>query len=158
MSSGDELLYHLFTAGPKQQLEPLTAQQEVSLASDNESDKVEENERETGIQKDLSSPSEFNGTSSDNKLDNDNGTYLVESYTSNGNSATKTVPIQEDLQNISPLDGMSVGPDITPISPKLPESEVGGSFVESSLRESDTNLDIDLPEATSEIEDKLINV
>ncbi|XWS61180.1 hypothetical protein CRYUN_Cryun07bG0103600 [Craigia yunnanensis] len=160
MSSGDELLYHLFTAVPKQQLEPLTAQQEVSLASDNEiaSDKVEENESETGIHEDLSTPSEFNGTSTDNKLDNDNGTYLVDSYTSNGNGATKTVPIQEDLQNISALHGISVEPDITPISPKLPEPEiVGGSFVESSLRESDTNLDIDLPESTSEIEDKLIN-
>ncbi|XVF09893.1 hypothetical protein REPUB_Repub07fG0136200 [Reevesia pubescens] len=147
------------TSRPKRQLEPLTAQQEVSLASDNESDKIEENEIETGIHKDLSSPSEFSGTSADNKLDNDNGTHLVDSYTSNGNSATKTVSIQEDLPNVSALDGMSVDPDITPISPKLPESEVvGSSFVASSLRESDSNLDTDSPEATSEIEDKLINV
>ncbi|XWS48452.1 hypothetical protein CRYUN_Cryun13aG0078200 [Craigia yunnanensis] len=147
------------TSRPKQQLESLTAQQEVSLASDNESDKVEENDNETGIHEDLSSPSEFNGISTNNKLDNDNGTYFVDSYTSNSNSATKTVPIQEDLQNISALDGMSVGPNLTPMSPKLPESEVaGGSFVASSLRESDSNLDIDLPEAASEIEDKLINV
>lgn len=159
MSSGDELLNHLFTSGPKQQLEPLTAQQEVQLVSDNESDKVEENESDTGIHEDLSSPSEFNGTSNDNKLDNGSGTYIVDSYTSNDNSATKTVPIQEDLQNISALDETSVGPDTTPIPPKLPESEVvGGSFVASSLRESDSNLDIDLPEATSEVEDKLINV
>ncbi|XWS50500.1 hypothetical protein CRYUN_Cryun12cG0092300 [Craigia yunnanensis] len=147
------------TSRPKQQMEPLTAQQEVSLASDNESDKVEENESETGIQKDISSPSEFNGTSSDNKLDNDNGTYLVDSYTSNGYSATNTVPIEEDLQNVSSLDGMSVDPEMTPISPKLPESEVvGGSFVASRLRESDSNLDINSPEASYEIEDKLINV
>ncbi|XVE64238.1 hypothetical protein DITRI_Ditri07aG0085200 [Diplodiscus trichospermus] len=146
------------TSRPKQQLEPLTAQQEVSLASDNESDKVEENESET-VQKDLSSASEFNGTSTDNKLENDNGTNLVDSYTPNGNSATGTIPIQEDLQNVSALDGMSVGPDITPISPKLLESEVvGGSFVASRLRESNSNLDVDSLEATSEIEDKLINV
>ncbi|XWS50498.1 hypothetical protein CRYUN_Cryun12cG0092300 [Craigia yunnanensis] len=38
------------TSRPKQQMEPLTAQQEVSLASDNESDKVEENESETALQ------------------------------------------------------------------------------------------------------------
>ncbi|XP_022736010.1 uncharacterized protein LOC111289322 isoform X3 [Durio zibethinus] len=149
------------TSRPKQQMEPLTAQEEVSisLASDNESDKVEENESEKGITKDLSSPSEFDVTSTDNKLDNDNGTCLVESYTSNGNSATNTAPIQEDLQNVSVLDGISVGTDITPISPKLPESEVvDGSSVAPSLRESDCNLDIGSPEATLEIEDKLINV
>ncbi|XVF12514.1 hypothetical protein REPUB_Repub08aG0125100 [Reevesia pubescens] len=147
------------TSRPKQQLDPLTAQREVSLTSDNESDQVEENELETGINKDLSSPSEFNGTSTDNNLDNENGTYLVDSYTSNGNIATNTVPIQEDSQNNSALDGMSVGPDIIPMPPKLPESEVvGGSFVSSGLRESDSNLDIDSPEATSEIEDKLISV
>ncbi|XP_022724420.1 uncharacterized protein LOC111281077 isoform X3 [Durio zibethinus] len=145
--------------GPKQQLDPLTAQQGVSLASDNEIDKVDEIESETGIYKGLSSPSEFNGTSTDSLLDNDNGTYLVDSYISNANSATKTVPIQQYLQNISALDGMLVDPDITPISPKLPEFEVvGGFFVASSLRESDSNLDIDLPESTSEIEYKLINV
>ncbi|XP_007038720.2 PREDICTED: uncharacterized protein LOC18605582 isoform X1 [Theobroma cacao] len=147
------------TSRPKQQLQPLTTQQEVSLASDNESDKFEENESETGIHKDLSSPSEFNDTSTDNKLDNDNGTYLVDSYTSNGNSATNTVPNQEDLQTVSALDGMSVGQDTSPISPKLPESDVVGGFVvASSLRESNSNFDINSPEATSEIEDKLINV
>ncbi|OMO71743.1 hypothetical protein COLO4_28054 [Corchorus olitorius] len=138
------------TSRPKQQLEPLTTQQEVSLASENESDKVEENERETGIHKDLSSPSKFNGTSTDNKLDSDNGAYLVDSYTSNDSSAT------EDLQKVSALDGISVSSDITPVLPKLPESEVGGSSVASSLRESDSNLDIDSPQAISEIED--INV
>ncbi|XVF50840.1 hypothetical protein PTKIN_Ptkin04bG0136200 [Pterospermum kingtungense] len=141
----------------KQQLEPLTAQQEVSLVSENESDKVEEKESDSGIREDLSSPSEFNGTSTDNKLDNDSG-IIVDSDISNDNNAAKTVPIQEDLQNISALGEMSVGLDTTPKSPKLHESEVvGGSFVASSLRESDSNLDIDLPEGTSEIEDKLIN-
>ncbi|XP_022764709.1 uncharacterized protein LOC111309947 [Durio zibethinus] len=144
--------------GPKQQLEPLTAQQDVSLASDNGSDKVE-NESETGIQEDLLSPSELNGSLTDNKLDNDNGTYLVDSYTSNGDSVTNTVPAQEDLQNVSALDGMSFGPDITPTTPKLPESEVvGGSFVVSRLGQLDSKLDIDSPEATTEIEDTLINV
>ncbi|XVF53591.1 hypothetical protein PTKIN_Ptkin05aG0110600 [Pterospermum kingtungense] len=137
------------TSRPKQ---PLTAQQEVSLASDNESDKVEENEGETVIQKDLSSHSEFNGTSSDTKLDNDNGTYLVDRYTSNDNCTINTAPIKEDFHNVSALDEMS-------ISTKLPESEVAdGSFVSSRLRESDSNLDIDSPEATSEIDDKLINL
>ncbi|EOY23222.1 Chloroplast thylakoid membrane, putative isoform 2 [Theobroma cacao] len=38
------------TSRPKQQLQPLTTQQEVSLASDNESDKIEENESETALQ------------------------------------------------------------------------------------------------------------
>ncbi|MBA0709129.1 hypothetical protein Golax_024191, partial [Gossypium laxum] len=145
------------TAGPKQQLEPLTAQQEVSF--DNESEQAKENEIETGTHKDLSAPTESNGTSTENNLDNDNGTYLVDSSTSNGDSASNTNPIQEDRQNVSSLDGESVFLDTTPISPNLPESDaVGVSSVASSLRESDSNLDIGSPEATSEIEDKLISV
>ncbi|KAK8530767.1 hypothetical protein V6N13_030712 [Hibiscus sabdariffa] len=142
---------------PKQQLEPLTAQQEVSI--DNEDEKAEENETETGTHKDLSAPSEFNATSTDDNLDNDNGTYLVDSCTSNDNSSGNTVQVQGDMQNGSSLDGASVFPDTTPISPNLPETEiVGGSFVASSLKESYRNLDIDSSEATSKIEDKLTNV
>ncbi|MBA0553914.1 hypothetical protein Golob_013053, partial [Gossypium lobatum] len=144
------------TSRPKQQLEPLTAQQEVSF--DNKSEQAKENEIETGTHKDLSAPTESNGTSTENNLDNDNGTYLVDSSTSNGDSASNTNPIQEDRQNVSSLDGESVFLDTTPISPNLPESDaVGVSSVASSLRESDSNLDIGSPEATSEIEDKLIS-
>ncbi|KAG4128820.1 hypothetical protein ERO13_D09G042400v2 [Gossypium hirsutum] len=147
------------TARTKQQLEPLTALQEVLLASDNETDKSEENESKKGIHKDLLSPSEFNSTSTDNKLENDNVSYLVDGYTYNGNVASNTAPIQEDLQNVSALDGMPIGSGLTPISPKLPESEVaGGPFFAPSLRESDSNLDIDSPEATSETKDNLFNV
>ncbi|XP_039032108.1 uncharacterized protein LOC120167048 isoform X2 [Hibiscus syriacus] len=142
---------------PKQQSEPLTAQQEVSI--DTEGEKAEENEIETEIHKDLSAPSEFNDTSADNNTDNDNGTYLVDSSTSNGNSASNTAPDPGYMQNGSSLNGESVFPDATPISPNLPETEVvGGSFVAPGLEESDSNLDIDSPEATSKIEDKLINV
>ncbi|XP_039011045.1 uncharacterized protein LOC120140055 isoform X1 [Hibiscus syriacus] len=109
---------------PKQQLEPLTAQQEISI--DTEGEKAEETGTETGIHKDLSAPSE-----------------------SNGNSASNTVPVPGDMQNgDSSLDGESV----------FPETEiVAGSFVASNLKESDSNLDIDSPEATSKTEDKLIN-
>ncbi|KAG4133781.1 hypothetical protein ERO13_D08G110500v2 [Gossypium hirsutum] len=145
------------TSRPKQQLEPLTAQQEVSF--DNESEQAKENGIETGTHKDLSAPTESNGTSTENNLDNDNGTYLVNSSTSNGDSARNTSPIQEGRQNVSSLDGESVFLDTTPISPNLPESDaVGVSSVASSLRESDSNLDIGSPEATSEVEDKLISV
>ncbi|MBA0796028.1 hypothetical protein Gohar_006831, partial [Gossypium harknessii] len=115
----------------------------------------------TGTHKDLSAPTESNGTSTENNLDNDNGTYIVDSSTSNGDSASNTSPIQEDRQNVSSLDGESVflDTDTTPISPNLPESDAVGVFsVASSLRESDSNLDIGSPEATSEIEDKLISV
>ncbi|GMI75520.1 hypothetical protein like AT5G23890 [Hibiscus trionum] len=112
------------TSRPKQQLEPLTAQQEVLLASDTESDKVEMNESEKD--------------------------------TSNGNGAANTAPIQEGLENASALDGMPIGTDKTPISPKFPESEVvGGSFVAPSLRESDSNLDIGSPEATSNLSNRI---
>ncbi|KAK5811890.1 Reticulocyte-binding 2 a [Gossypium arboreum] len=144
------------TSRPKQQLEPLTAQQEVSF--DNDSEQAKENEIETGTHKDLSAPTESSGTS-ENNLDNDNGTYLVDSSTSNGDSASNTSSIQEYRQNVSSLDGESAFLDTTPISPNLPESDaVGVSSVASNLRESDSNLDIGSPEATSEIEDKLISV
>ncbi|TYH52779.1 hypothetical protein ES332_D09G051200v1 [Gossypium tomentosum] len=117
------------TARTKQQLEPLTALQEVLLASENETDKSEENESKK------------------------------DGYTYNGNVASNTAPIQEDLQNVSALDGMPIGSGLTPISPKLPESEVaGGPFFAPSLRESDSNLDIDSPEAISETKDNLFNV
>ncbi|KAB2069630.1 hypothetical protein ES319_A08G105800v1 [Gossypium barbadense] len=144
------------TSRPKQQLEPLTAQQEDSF--DNDSEQAKENEIETGTHKDLSAPTESSGTS-ENNLDNDNGTYLVDSSTSNGDSASNTSSIQEYRQNVSSLDGESAFLDTTPISPNLPESDaVGVSSVASNLRESDSNLDIGSPEATSEIEDKLISV
>ncbi|PPR84443.1 hypothetical protein GOBAR_AA36268 [Gossypium barbadense] len=89
----------------KQQLEPLTALQEVLLASDNETDKSEENESKKA------------------------------------------------------LDGMPIGTGLTPISPKLPESEVaGGPIFAPSLRKSESNLDIGSPEATSETKENLFNV
>ncbi|XP_039035627.1 uncharacterized protein LOC120172162 [Hibiscus syriacus] len=141
----------------KQQLQPLTVQQEVSI--DTEGEKAEENEIETGIHKDLSAPSEFNDTSADNYIDNANGTYLIDSSTSNDNNVSNTVPVPGDMQNGSSLDGESVFPDTTATSSNLPETEtVVGSFVASRLNESDSNLDIDSPEVTSKIEDKLINV
>ncbi|KAK8686608.1 hypothetical protein V6N13_125631 [Hibiscus sabdariffa] len=142
------------TSRPKVQLEPLTVQQEVLLASDAESDKVEKNESEKGIHKDLLTPSEFNGTFTDNKLKSDNEYHLVDA--SNGNDATNTAPIQEGLENVSALDGMPIGMDKTSISPKVPESEVvGGSFVLPSLTESDSNLYIGSPEVTSNLSDRI---
>ncbi|KAK8497871.1 hypothetical protein V6N12_055720 [Hibiscus sabdariffa] len=142
------------TSRPKVQLEPLTVQQEVMLASDAESDKVEKNESEKGIHKDLLTPSEFNGTFTDNKLENDNESHLVDA--SNGNGAANTAPTQEGLENVSALDGMPIGMDKTPISPKVPESEVVGStFVAPSLTESDSNLDISSPDATSNLSDRI---
>ncbi|KAJ6410864.1 hypothetical protein OIU84_007590 [Salix udensis] len=66
------------TSRPKQQIEPFTTQQEVSLASDKEDDKVEESKSEasndsdleskTGTQTDLSSSPEPNEAPSENKL------------------------------------------------------------------------------------------
>ncbi|KAE8682335.1 Chloroplast thylakoid membrane, putative isoform 2 [Hibiscus syriacus] len=106
------------------------------------------------IHKDLLSPSEFNGTFTDNKLENDNESHLVD--TSNGNRAASTAPIQEDLGNVSALDRMPIGMDKTPISPNLPESEVfGSSFAAPNPRASYSNLDIGSPEATSNLSDQI---
>ncbi|KAL5811228.1 hypothetical protein ACOSQ4_027796 [Xanthoceras sorbifolium] len=155
----------------KQQMEPLTTEQEVSLASDLKDDRVEEDgvddknvkgddtstERETGINKDLSSSSEYNEVPSENKIASDSETLSVGDvgYASSGTNAIDNASIQEDLQ-----DDMSVAPDATLSSPKLSETEVVGDFpIASDIKDSEASFDSGSPEPTSEIiKENLVNV
>ncbi|KAK3220696.1 hypothetical protein Dsin_014666 [Dipteronia sinensis] len=146
----------------KPQMEPLTTEQEGSLDSDSKDDQVEEGgiedsnvkgddtspERETGINKDLSS-SEYNEVPSENKIVSDSETLSVGDvgYASNGTNTIDNTSIKEDLE-----DDMSVAPDATLSSPKSSENEDVGDFpIASEIKDSGASLDTDSPEPTSEI-------
>ncbi|KAK9293281.1 hypothetical protein L1049_021273 [Liquidambar formosana] len=165
------------TSRPKQQMEPLTTQQEVSLASDDLNDRVEEDgnegkntarddyslEGKTGINKDSPSSPELNEAVIENTLidDTNTATLLVHDVksTSHSTDAIKNASFQEDLQYESAFDDMSVAPDVSPSSPKSPESEIiNESFVASGFKDSDGGLAAGAPELSSELEENLVNV
>ncbi|GLU21106.1 hypothetical protein SLE2022_372690 [Rubroshorea leprosula] len=154
---------------PQQQMQPLMIQQEVSLSSCTDSSNIEENENkgsfvfkdsgslesEIGTDKALYPSSEFNDPPTEDILGQDNVTYTesIERRSDDGDAANGA-SIQDDLQNISDLNDIPVGPGATQSSPELPESGiVGGSVVASNLEVSDSKLDLISPEQpTSQIE------
>ncbi|GKV31151.1 hypothetical protein SLEP1_g39883 [Rubroshorea leprosula] len=151
------------TSRPQQQMEPLMTEQQVSLSSCNVEEKENKGnfvkdsgdlESKTGIDKALSSSLEFNDASIENVLGKDRIRHI------SGDSDTiESASFLEDLREVSDLSDVSVGTDATPISPKLPESNiVSGSFLASTLKDSDINLDTISPEPTSQIEGNSINV
>lgn len=165
------------TLRPQQEMEPITTQQEVSLASDDLNDRVEEDgnegkdsiqddydlEKKTGIDMDSSSSPEFDEATIENNVDDDTnmGTSSVNGVksTSNGIETIKNASIQEDLQYESAFGDMSVGPDTSPSSPNLPESEtVDGSFVAAGFNEFDGSLAADTPESSPELKENLLDV
>ncbi|KAL9338519.1 hypothetical protein Peur_070288 [Populus x canadensis] len=127
------------TSRPKQQMEPFTTQQEVSLASDKEDDKVEESKSEdrndsdleskTDIQTDLSSFPELNEAPSENVLGDSTETSTVDNvdYATRVSGTGNNDSFQEDLQYESSFDDKSVAPEMTPSSENLPSSEINAS-------------------------------
>ncbi|XP_034924321.1 uncharacterized protein [Populus alba] len=124
------------TSRPKQQMEPFTTQQEVSLASDMEDDKVEESKSEdrndsdleskTDIQTDLSSFPELNEAPSENVLGDSTETLTVDDvdYATRVSGTGNNDSFQEDLQYESSFDDKSIAPEMTPSSENLPSSEI----------------------------------
>jgi hypothetical protein len=117
--------------GPKQEMEPFTTQQEVSLVSDKEDDKVEESESKEskkGIETDLSSSPELNEAPSENKL-GDNKETSVDSvdYATRVSDTVDNEPVQENLQYESNFDDKSVTPETTTSSENLPSSDISAS-------------------------------
>uniref|UniRef100_A0A2P2KP53 SLH domain-containing protein n=1 Tax=Rhizophora mucronata TaxID=61149 RepID=A0A2P2KP53_RHIMU len=122
------------TSSSKQQMEPLTTQQEISLASDNEDNKVEEDksqesnvkpnnsslESKTGITMDLSSSSELFKATDENKFGENEKIATVDNavYTAR-NETIDNVFLEEDLQHGSAFDDKLVAPDETWCSPDL---------------------------------------
>ncbi|KAJ6294670.1 hypothetical protein OIU76_022703 [Salix suchowensis] len=113
------------TSRPKQQIEPFTTQQEVSLASDKEDDKVEESKSEASNDSDLESKT-------------DNVDYAT-SASGTGNNDS----FQEDLQYETSFDDKSVGPEMTPSSEILPSSEIDASFPVSTFEVDNTPVKVE---------------
>jgi hypothetical protein len=114
--------------GPKKEMEPFTTQQEVSLVSDKEDDKVEESESKKGIETYLSSSPELNEAPSENKL-GDNKETSVDSvdYATRVSDTVDNEPVQENLQYESNFDDKSVTPETTTSSENLPSSDISAS-------------------------------
>ena len=131
---------------PDQHMKPLTTEQEVLLASDDQNDSVKEDgnaggnvpedtslESSKGTYKDSSSP-EFDETPSEIRVgdDSDSGSSSVQDveYASNVTDAINNASIQEDLQNEPTFDNKSVSPETSSVSLDFPESKnFGDSFV-----------------------------
>lgn len=161
------------TSKPVQQMEPLTADQEVSLAyvDDNE-DKVEGGnesnhvknedgivESQTGKDQDYLSSSEYNEDPNENKIDNDNKNSSLDYVkdASNGSHAMDSVSIQEEHN--PEIDYKSIAPETTPSSTQLAETEIPvGSSVAPSHKDEDGSISASLPEPTSEVEVGLVSV
>ncbi|XP_012090241.1 uncharacterized protein LOC105648457 isoform X2 [Jatropha curcas] len=149
-------------SGPKQQMESLTTQQEVSLLSADEDDKVQKNESEgsivkqddnnlehkTGIDVDLSSSPEIQEASSENKVGDGNQIPSVDNakfITGTSNTIDNDL-VQEDLQYESAFVDKSDAPEITPNSTYLPDSVI-----------TDDSLAASMPKSISEIGQHLEN-
>lgn len=156
------------TSRPKQQMEPLTTEQEVSIVTDHKIDKFEEYgyagnnvmqddsslESRTGTDNAFSSSSEDIEVPSENKIDSENETPSTGdvNHASSGINSINDVSKQDDLQHESASDDMSVASDTALTSPKLPEPEVVSSTETApTLEGSDISLDANLPESASEI-------
>ncbi|OVA14041.1 hypothetical protein BVC80_1787g119 [Macleaya cordata] len=172
------------TSGPKRQIqmESLTAQEEMLVASDDQNDKVEQvtgddntvrpdegnlqNDHnlgsKTGIDKVSSTSPEITDASSESKP-NDNMSLETSStpnveYASNDFDANSNASHQEDLQSRSNFDDISVPSDSNPSLPEIPESHIDAYTNASSSKDSEGNLDAGTPESTIEPEDNLVNL
>jgi len=153
-------------------MEPLTTQQEVSLASDDQNDSIKEDEiaavklednsleGRTGTFKDSSSSPESDETPSESRVgdDSDGLTSSVQDvqYISNGTDAINNASIQEDLQHESTFDNNSISPETGSLSLNLPESE-NVSFVASGFKDVD-NSSMGMAELSYELTENPVNV
>ncbi|KAF7821891.1 uncharacterized protein G2W53_027346 [Senna tora] len=159
----------------KQQLEPLTTQQEVLLSSDDHNDKVmdyvnasnkveHENDSMEGqidMSRDSSAPM-FDQISRDNGIVDDSvGSQLAYDYKQsvNGADATKSTSFQEELQHEPAFGNDLVDPNVIPTSPNLIESENPvDSYNDSGFKNVDSISYIDTPASTTELEESPYNV
>ncbi|CAK7337312.1 unnamed protein product [Dovyalis caffra] len=140
------------TSRPKQQMESFTSQQEVSLASDKEDDKVEESKNEESNDSDLESKTELNEEPSENKLGDNKETSTVDNvdYATRVSDTGNNDYVQEDLQYESSSDDKSVAPETTPSSENLPSSEIDASSAVSTFEIEQDPVSVD-PSNVSDI-------
>lgn len=154
---------------PSQQMEPLTTQQEESLASDDQHDKAKEDEiaasnkmlEDSNLEsrpvtyKDYSSPeSDQTPDESRGGDDSDSLTSPAQAVecTSNTTGALRNDSIQEHFQRELVFDNHSVSHGTGSLSLHLPESViVGDSFVASGFQDVDNNSSVGTAEFSSEI-------
>ncbi|GMP70263.1 hypothetical protein CsSME_00029192 [Camellia sinensis var. sinensis] len=145
------------------EMEPLTTQQEVLLDSDDQNDRVVQDEESKDTMKEDSCLSKT-GIDNDSSLSIENNEATNENrqsgsdvgYTFNSGDGITNASIQEDLQNESAIDDMSVAPDRSPGTPQLPESEIAyGSVV--AFENSDSNLVAEKSESATELKENLID-
>ncbi|XP_057476523.1 uncharacterized protein LOC130764346 isoform X1 [Actinidia eriantha] len=154
------------TSRPIQEMQPLTNKEEVSLASDDQNDRVEQDAEEgkdmkrddgflstTGIENDYSSSTENNEATNENRQSGSN----VENTFDSG-EVIQNASIQEDLQNESPIDDMSVASHRSLGTLVPPESEIGyGSFVAPNFESSDGSLVAEKSESAADLKENLID-
>ncbi|XP_021676794.2 uncharacterized protein LOC110662203 isoform X2 [Hevea brasiliensis] len=150
------------TSRPKQQMEPLTTQQEVSLFSNLEDDKLETNkseessvkqddsslEHKTGIDMVLSSSPELLEAPIENKLCDSSPTSLVDddNHIISSHDTIDKASIQDDVQYGSFSDDKSDASEMISNSLNLPDSEIADNSVAASI-----------PKSISGIEQNLVN-
>lgn len=144
---------------PKQHMEPLTKQQEVSLDSAEMNDTGEEESNKgknavldtdslvskTGTDQDSSSYKEIDEDTFETRFNHE----MDAGHSSNVNDNINKASVQQDLQNEWATDGIPVAPDSTS---KLPESEGPNEpFVTSSFEESAGRHDAEILESSTEL-------
>jgi len=157
-------------AGVKQQMEPLTTEQEVALTSDDQTAKVDQirnetsvmlpdnqskiddsnSEFQTGINKDLFSHTEITEDSPGSGLDNihHSETSLIENTKSNGNDVDANHISQDDLQIGTDVDGIPVPSTSSPISPEFSlRDDVDSSLDASHFKDSHNAMSSDSPDS-----------
>ncbi|KAI4351720.1 hypothetical protein L6164_006047 [Bauhinia variegata] len=150
----------------KQQMEPLTAQQEVLLSSDDHNDKVSEHvnsdnkigqedgtlEGLIGVSED--SPPEFDKIRNDHNIDEDSeiGSQLIynSQHTSNGTDAASNISTQEELKRESDFDNkLAVSYESSrPFNPSE-SGNAADSFNASGFRDFDSNPAVTKAESTT---------
>ncbi|KAK6925826.1 hypothetical protein RJ641_007545 [Dillenia turbinata] len=160
----------------KQQMEPLTTQQEVSLTSDSQNTS-EEGADTHNMLKDEESPPEYyslesktsmdkdhtsspiieegsNGNNSGNEMEQVSSSELNNKNASNGFDAIENLPNQEDMQYESGSNDILVPSAVIP-SPPMPASEnMGGSSVSLSIKDSDASLTAGIPGSSTDFDEK----
>ncbi|KAF9672029.1 hypothetical protein SADUNF_Sadunf12G0111900 [Salix dunnii] len=135
------------TSRPKQEMEPFTTQQEISLVSDKEDDKVQESESEEskkGIEMDLSSSPELNEAPSEIKLGGKKETSVDNvDYATRVSDIVNNESVQENLQYQSNFDDKSVAPETTTSSENLPSSDVSASSPISTFETEQNPVNLD---------------
>ncbi|KAK6936834.1 hypothetical protein RJ641_033864 [Dillenia turbinata] len=165
-TSGDETR-NRWSKGPKQQMVPLTTQQEVST-SDSQNSKEDadthnmlrdeeghpENyslECKTGAVMDHYSSPNIEEGSYGNKSVKETDQVLSSEFntknTSNSFDTIENLPAQEDMQYESVSNDILVSSDVIPSPPMSESKNIGGSSVSLSIKDSDANLTAHIPDA-----------